>query len=117
MRKAFCLLLLSSLVALGCNRRQPPANTEWLPKERIPYQPFWGKDSTLEERKQTGVPPLRDFPIKPVAEVTDELRPDEIVMGVTINGESRAYVPNQLTGPDREILNDVVGGQPIAATW
>jgi hypothetical protein len=36
---------------------------------------------------------------------------------VMINGESRAYPINMLTGPSREILNDRLGGTAIAATW
>lgn len=41
----------------------------------------------------------------------------ELVLGVTVNGESRAYPINQLTGPRREIINDTLGGTAIAATW
>ena len=37
------------------------------------------------------------------------------VIGVNINGESRAYPIPYLSA--HEIVNDVVGGQPIAATW
>ena len=32
-------------------------------------------------------------------------------------GQARAYPINMLTGPSREIINDVLGGVPIAATW
>ena len=41
----------------------------------------------------------------------------ELVLGVTVGKESRAYPINMLTGPSREILNDTLGGQAIAATW
>jgi len=37
------------------------------------------------------------------------------VIGVSINGDSRAYPIPFLSA--HEIVNDVVGGQPIAATW
>lgn len=37
------------------------------------------------------------------------------VVGVTINGEARAYPVPILS--DREIVNDTVGGVPIAITW
>ena len=37
------------------------------------------------------------------------------VIGVTFNGESRAYSLYLLNG--HEIVNDVVGGQKIATTW
>lgn len=42
---------------------------------------------------------------------------NELVIGVELNGQSRAYPINQLTGPRREIINDVLGGTAIAATW
>jgi hypothetical protein len=47
------------------------------------------------------------------AVVTDH----ELVLGVSVGGESRAYPINQLTGPRREIINDELGGRAIAATW
>ena len=40
---------------------------------------------------------------------------DEPVLGVTINGDSRVYSIPFLSG--REIVNDTVGGVPIAVTW
>ncbi|MBT3942156.1 MAG: DUF3179 domain-containing protein [Chloroflexi bacterium] len=40
---------------------------------------------------------------------------DEPVLGVTINGDSRAYSIPFLSG--REVVNDTVGGIPIAVTW
>jgi len=43
------------------------------------------------------------------------LRPTELVLGVAINGESRAYPITVLNS--REMVNDVVGGVPILATW
>jgi hypothetical protein len=50
-------------------------------------------------------------------EANEQLRPNELVLGVEINGEARAYPINMLTGPSREIFNDKLGGQSIAATW
>ncbi len=63
------------------------------------------------------VQPITNFPTKPVREARDELNPSELVLGVTVGKESRAYPINMLTGPSREILNDTLGGQAIAATW
>lgn len=45
------------------------------------------------------------------------LQPRELVIGLTINGESRAYPLNVLHDPEREIFNDKLGGKEIAATW
>ena len=42
---------------------------------------------------------------------------NELVLGVTVGKESRAYPINMLTNPTREIINDKLGGKNIAATW
>ena len=42
---------------------------------------------------------------------------DELVLGLEINGQSRAYPINMLTQPTREIINDTLGGKNIAVTW
>lgn len=47
----------------------------------------------------------------------DKIHPSELVLGIEIEGESRAYPINMLTGPHREIINDALGGRSIAATW
>ena len=43
------------------------------------------------------------------------LRPDDQVIGVSINGDHRAYGTAFLSS--REIVNDTVGGRPIMVTW
>ena len=48
-------------------------------------------------------------------EADSVLDPDEQVMGISINGEQRAYSVRQLSR--HEIVNDTVGGVPLAATW
>ena len=50
-----------------------------------------------------------------VAEADLEYAADELVMGVVINGDTRAYSTAMLGG--HEIVNDVVGDVPIAVTW
>ena len=44
-----------------------------------------------------------------------QLRPGDQILGVSINGEHRAYGTAFLS--NREIVNDTVGGRPIAVTW
>ena len=62
-------------------------------------------------------PAITQFPVKNVREAGGSLNPTELVLGVTVGKESRAYPINMLTGPQREILNDSLGGKAIAATW
>lgn len=40
---------------------------------------------------------------------------DELVMGVEINGDARAYSVSVLRS--REMVNDEVGGTPVLVTW
>ncbi len=46
---------------------------------------------------------------------SEQLRPDDLVVGVEINGEARAYGVAFLSG--HEIVNDTLGGRPISVTW
>jgi hypothetical protein len=44
-----------------------------------------------------------------------EYEPDELVIGIELNGESRAYPIDLLSR--HEIVNDEIQGKPIAVTW
>ena len=46
---------------------------------------------------------------------TASLRPEDLVIGVTINRESKAYPIGPLNF--REMVSDVVGGVPVLVTW
>jgi len=61
--------------------------------------------------------PILNAPFLAADEVADQVRDEELVLGVVVAGEARAYSINMLTGPQREIINDVLGKRPIAATW
>ncbi len=58
-----------------------------------------------------------ELTIVTASEVDDKVKPHELVLGVVVNDEARAYPLNMLTGPTREVLNDELGGEPIVATW
>ncbi len=62
-----------------------------------------------------GIPAILD-PEFVDANIADTwMKPDEPVLGVSINGDNRAYSVPMLSR--HEIVNDVVGGEPIAVTW
>jgi hypothetical protein len=48
-------------------------------------------------------------------EADSEYAADELVIGVTINGKSKAYSTSFLDS--HEIVNDELGGRKIAVTW
>ena len=61
--------------------------------------------------------PIQNPELVSAQEAGELVRDDELVLGVVVNKEARAYPINMLTNPTREIINDKVGGRAIAATW
>jgi hypothetical protein len=74
-------------------------------------------------RDQSGYTELHKegFPIKaglrivPASEA--KLTDVELVIGVVVGAEARAYPVNLMWGPESEALNDTLGGVPVVATW
>ena len=62
-----------------------------------------------------GIPAILDPNFVSAQDAQRFMSPTEQVIGVSINGESRAYATAQLSA--HEIVNDVVGGVPVAVTW
>lgn len=61
------------------------------------------------------IPAIDDPTFLTAAEADEEYEPEELVLGVFINDEARAYsVPHLST---HEIVNDTVGGRKISVTW
>lgn len=48
-------------------------------------------------------------------EASSQLAPDDLVIGVSIGGEHRAYGVAFLSS--HEVVNDTLGGRPITVTW
>jgi hypothetical protein len=87
--------------------------TEW------PRTDFTRHSVAFEEIRSGGPPkdgiPAIDQPLlMPVGEA-GELAPQEPVISITLGGEARAYPLRVMIW--HEIVNDVVGGVPIAVTW
>lgn len=61
--------------------------------------------------------PITSAPFIPAKEIDGQVLPEELVLGIVIAGQARAYPINMLTGPSREIINDTLAGRAIAATW
>ncbi|MCH8304770.1 MAG: DUF3179 domain-containing protein [Candidatus Marinimicrobia bacterium] len=62
-----------------------------------------------------GIPALDDPKFKTVPEAEKFMNDDELVLGLVINGDARAYSTWHL---DRhEIVNDYVGGVHVSVTW
>ena len=62
-------------------------------------------------------PPIEKAEFIPASRVEGQVIPEELVLGVVVGGKARAYPIDMITGPQREIINDFLGGKAIAATW
>ncbi|HSD29359.1 MAG TPA: DUF3179 domain-containing (seleno)protein [Vicinamibacteria bacterium] len=67
------------------------------------------------ELHEPGFPVKSGLTIVPAAQAA--LRDDDLVLGIVVGGEARAYPINLMWEPQNEVLNDTLGGEPIAATW
>lgn len=61
------------------------------------------------------IPAIFDPDFLPADSADRQYRDTDLVIGVSIDGDHRAYHVPYLSA--REIVNDVVGGKPIAVTW
>lgn len=104
---AALLIIMSSLAVQPAHAQRRRRNLPPAPKDGD-FQP---------RRLLREFEAIKDAPVVKAGEIGDALRDDELVLGVVRNGEARAYPINMLTGPAREIVNDTLGGEPIAATW
>ena len=62
-----------------------------------------------------GIRAIKNPTFETVSQSIEEMRDNEQVIGVSINGDHRAYPINMLSF--HEIVDDVVGGVPVAVTW
>ncbi len=99
-----CLVLVSVVAGLTSGLARPVASEE-IPK----FEPM-----TVIPRP---FPPIKNPKVVSAKEADGVLRASELVLGVEVGGEARAYPINMLTGPQREIINDRLGGRAIASTW
>ena len=113
-------LLLSVGLLTGCGGEEPPAATV-TPATTVPAST---PASSPASPREFEIVTLLDFDaIKAIDdpeflsadEVGDTYRPNEKVIGVSIDGDNRAYSVPMLSR--HEIVNDTVGGVKIAVTW
>ncbi len=64
---------------------------------------------------QDAIPATFDPQFVSAAETDAQLAPEDLVLGVSVEGDHRAYGVAFLSS--REVVNDVIGGVPLAVTW
>ena len=65
--------------------------------------------------RQDGIPAIMDPKFVPAEVANFWMDPSESVLALSVNGDHRAYPITMLS--HHEIVNDVVGGKPLAVTW
>ena len=80
----------------------------FLPQQSTAYELRWDV-RTLRD----GIQPIYDPSL--TTPDNSDLKPHEMVLAVEINGDARAYPIEPLVS--YEVVNDVVGGVPVAITW
>jgi len=89
----------------------------WAYQEKRAERPYSGpRDlSEMSGERPEGFP----LNVDPEIVAADEagLGDGDIVMGVVIAGEARAYPVNYMNGPLNEVVNDTLGGAHIAPSW
>ncbi len=84
--------------------------TPWVVPSADPIQ----ADEIVRVIPQDAKTALVGPPFLPAAQASD-IQPSEEVIGVVINGDARAFPLATLNV--HEIVDDVIGGRPIAVTW
>ena len=118
--------------AISTSTPEPPAETK-VEEESPPTVPPKATEPPPTEPPAAKVAPERDLDIvtllppdairsidspgffKTIEQADKFYREDEYVLGVEIDGDARAYSVPLLSS--HEIVNDTVGGRPIAVTW
>lgn len=119
------LLLLTTAALWPTSSDVEYARDGWAPQTAAAelFDPIQEEEASEERsfRPRTVIPrhirPIVDAPVVAADKAGELVRDHDLVLGVAVNGEARAYPINLLCGPSREIVNDKLGGQAIAATW
>ncbi|RME75875.1 MAG: DUF3179 domain-containing protein [Chloroflexi bacterium] len=112
-----------AITACRAERAAAPAPTNPAPSQPAPVLQgdLPAPDHPLEETSYSWSQLLARDAIRPV--YVPEFAPadqapyedDELVIGVALNGEAKAYAIGPLNS--REMVNDTIGGVPILVTW
>ena len=112
---AVTVFVLAALLAFAFPAHSSPRSWagEWPDTDFTKHSIDYGEIRSGGPPKD-GIPSIDSPKFKPVSQITD-ISPTEPVIGLTVNGESRAYPLRILMW--HEIVNDSVGGVPVTVTY
>ncbi|HIN94649.1 MAG TPA: DUF3179 domain-containing protein [Planctomycetes bacterium] len=73
----------------------------------------------MEEYEEMDMPWITAGIIKPQTEPadTDQIQPNQKVIGITLENKARAYLLAALDSVERTVVNDVIDGTPVSITY
>lgn len=118
-------IALIVLVLVAMNMESPPKKVELAPGELPkPEMAAMGGDlsnaqSDFRPQNIVGMalPAISDVQSVSSEEASETLSESELVLGVVVNGQARAYPLGRMAGMNRSVVNDELGGKSIAVTW
>jgi hypothetical protein len=69
------------------------------------------------QRRRPPAAPVTHVPVTGAEEIGSLILDQDFVIGIEVEGEARAYPLNMMGRPETELLNDTLGGRPIATTF
>lgn len=103
---------ITSLLLIACG--SPGSSTEASPTTGQSPSDVPEAEGSRPNFPRSRFVPLDNPDVVPAGAVSF-LQPDDRVLGVTVNGESRAYPVSMMTF--HHVANDVVGGEPVLVTF
>ncbi|GEM_PF-5389926 len=77
----------------------------------------WGEGAPGRQVVPVKFKPIRKVPYWTNAEASKHLSPDDLVIGIIRGEEAIAYPIKMLGGPQREIINQKIHGEPYVVNW
>ena len=107
------ILLITSLLLIFRSSNESTAASDG----PLPLPPPPVVDANLIDNllPRDSIPAIDDPQFEPAEAANTHLPPTERIIGLIINGDARAYPITILSS--HEIVNDSVGGEPVAITW
>jgi len=106
------IIIIAILFFINQNNEKQIEDTEIIKYNE--YQTILGKPRIIPDVPKDAIPPL-DFPTYVKASEVDFLVGSDLVIGVNINNDARAYPIKILNW--HEIVNDKIGGQEVIVTY
>jgi len=112
---AVCVALFGILEIRDQRARKPFIATG--PSKFIGPDNLPGPETFAPDEAADRMPPITHLRTLPFSAVFGEVKGEELVIGVVLDGQVRAYPINIMTGPRREVFNDQLSRHAIATTW